>query len=163
MKSIITNWENDLIELPEQMVQSFVNKEYDGFELKILSGLRHRTFEEIWETLKESYAIIMQPSLLDEQQVIELAKAISHGIWGNFHSNVNNLSVRYFHFISMNPFEDLMQIKETLLSVKDQHEESCIAKIVKCVSCNFHGFNGEHYEMSLKGSWPEHIEALRHK
>ena len=72
-----------MIEIPEEMVKNFVSEKYNGFELEILSGLKYRSLEDIYETLHYSFAIIMQPSLLDEQQVRMMVEKMSHGIWGN--------------------------------------------------------------------------------
>ena len=163
MSHIITNWENDMIDAPEDMVARFVSEKYKGFELKILSGLRHRAIEDVYETLKYSFVIIMQPSLLDEQQVTTMVKELSHSIWINFNSNVNNLSVRHFIFISANPFEDLMAIKKMCIGLKDTQGEQALVKIVKCVSCHFYGFDNEHYEMRADGYFSEDIYAVRHK
>lgn len=162
-KSIITNWENDMIDAPEDMVQKFVAENYKGFELQLLSGLRHRAIEDIYKTLEDSFIIIMQPSLLDEKQVTTLVKGLSHSIWVNFNSNVNNLTVRHFIFISMNPFEDLMSIKKMCIGLKDNQGEDALSKIVKSVSCHFYGFGGEHYEMESSGYFTEDIYARRHK
>ncbi len=162
-KTIITNWENDMIEEPEEMVVKFVKEKYKGFELQLLSGLRHRAIEDIYKTLKDSFIIIMQPSLLDEKQVTTMVKELSHSIWINFNSNVNDLSVRHFIFLSMNPFEDLMKIKKMCIGLKCNQGEDALTKIVKSISCHFYGFNGEHYEMESGGYFTEDIYARRHK
>ncbi len=162
-KTIITNWENDLIEQPEEMVAEFVRQKYDGFELQMLSGLRHRSFEEIWDTIHDSFVIIMQPSLLDEYQVRSMVEQMSHGIWINFNSNTNNLSVRHFVFLSSNPFEDLVSIRKMCIGLKDSQGEPALVKIVKNISCHFYGFYGEHYEMFVEGHNTDRIRAIRHK
>ncbi len=161
-KHIVTNWENDMIDQPEEMVAKFVSEKYKGFELKMLSGLRHRAFEDIYETLHDSFVIIMQPSLLDKQQVRTMVEKMAHGIWINFNSNVNNLSVRHFIFLSANPFEDLISIRKMCMGLKDTQGENALVKIVKSISCHFYGFDGEHYEMQADGYFTEDIFAIRH-
>ena len=160
---IITNWENDMIDSPEEKVLEFVNNYYKGFELNILSGLRHRNIEDIYETLKESFVIIMQPSLFDKQQVTSIASGLSHWIWGNFNNNVNNLTVRHFIFLSSHPFDDLNEIINICKGLKDSVNEPALVKIVKCISCHFYGFDGEHYELRTESYHSENMYAVRHK
>lgn len=160
---MITNWENDMLDAPEDKVQKFVADFYKGFELRLLSGLRYRSIEDIYETLEDSFAIIIQPSLLDRRQVVELVSGLSHSIWVNFNSNTNNLSVRRFIFLSATPFEDMMQIREFCLDLKDSQGEWALPKIVQCISCQFFGFGGEYYEMQSAGYSSRDIKAVRYK
>ncbi len=162
-KHIVTNWENDMIDQPEEMVRKFVKENYKGFKLQLLSGLKHRHFDEIWETLLNSFVIIMQPSLLDEQQVRMLVEKMAHGIWVNFNSNINDLTVRHFVFLSSDPFDTLLTIKRICVGLKDSQGEQALVKIIKSVTCNFYGFNDEHYEMRCDGHFSEDIYAVRHK
>jgi len=162
-KHIVTNWENDLIEQPEYMVREFASDKYKEFELQMLSGLKHRAFEEVWETLNTSFSIIMQPSLLDKQQVQSLVSQIAHGIWVNFQGVTNNLTVRSFNFLSTNPFIDLMEIKEMCKGLLDTQGGNALAKIVKCVPCHFYSLTQtEHYEMCTESRYDFEIYARRH-
>jgi hypothetical protein len=162
-RHIVTNWENDMIDAPEEKVSEFVNNYYKGFELNLLSGLRYRAIEEIYQTLKDSFVIIMQPSLFDKQQVMDIVSNLSHSIWVNFNSNTNNLTTRYFIFLSSHPFEDLKEIVSICQGLKDTKNEPALVKIVKCISCHFYGFAGEHYELRTDGYHSDNMYAVRHK
>lgn len=163
LKHIVTNWENELTDVPEPRVMEHFEKFYKGFELKILSGFRHRTINEIYETLNDSFAIIAELTLLDERQITDLVRELSHLVWINFNSNTNNLSVRHFNFISSTPFEDMIEIKRMCMDLKDEHGEPALVKIVKSIRCSFYGFNGEHYEMDARSSWVSDIQIIRIK
>ncbi len=157
----ITNWENDMIAEPEEKVVKFVKEKYPNYELEILSGLGERDLKDIYDTLKDSRVIIMQPSLLDSTQIREVVSYLSHPIHINFNSATRNLDIRDFVFLSANPWHDLNFVKSACAGVKDSVKEPALRKIVKNCEVHFYGFGGEHYEM-IKDSFGD-IKALRHK
>lgn len=160
---IITIWENEMDDTIDDKLKQFIDKKYPDSQINILSGLRQRHIEDIYETLKDSYAIVIQPNMLEEVQVKELVKGISHSVWINFHSNTNNLSVRFIDFYSSNAYADLKEIKKYCIGLKDAHNEQTLVKIVKCIDCSFYGFAGEHYELRYGGSYAEDCIAVRIK
>jgi hypothetical protein len=167
MSHIATNWENDMIAEPEDKVQEFIRENYPNYELKLLSGLRQRDIQDVWETIKESRIIIMQPSLLDKEQVQKMLLNISHGIHTSLNGAYRLVEVRDFIFLSMNPWEDLLFIKECGKGLRDTHSEYSLIKLLRNCEVHFYGFAGEHYEMVRGGNgtshYPSDIEAIRHK
>jgi hypothetical protein len=157
----ITNWENDMIAEPEEKVVEFVKEKYPHYELGILSGLGERDLKDIYDSLKESRVIIMQPSLLVSSQIREVVSYLSHPIHINFNSATRNLDIRDFIFLSSNPWHDLNFVKSACAGVKDSVNEPALRKIVKNCEVHFYGFAGEHYEM-INDSFGD-IKALRHK
>jgi len=163
MNRIITNWENDLIDSPEPMVKEWVAKHHSNFELKLLSGLRHRGMDDIYDSLRNSRIIVMQPSLLDAQQIADIVKEIGHGIHVNFNGATREWDLREFVFISMHPFEDLQTVKKACIGLKDRWGEDPLAKILKNVECYFYGFAGEKYELKYGGYYASDAYAIRYK
>ncbi len=161
---IITNWENDLIEHPEDMVQKFVAEKYPNHTLKFLSGLKQRSFDDIYESIKESRIIVMQPALLDKPQVTELVKSISHPIHTGLNGASRHVEIRDFVFYSLHPFEDLMTIKSYCEGVTDGRDTAdALAKILSNCEIHFYGFEGEHYEMRCSGWQCRDIYAVRYE
>lgn len=161
MSHIITNWENDMIAEPEDKVIEFVKEKYPNYKLELLSGLRHRDLQDIYDTLKESRIIIMQPSLLDSSQIKEVVSYLSHPIHINFNSATRNLDIKEFIFLSSFPWDDLNFVKNSCKGLKDTVNEPALIKIVKNCEVHFYGFGGEHYEMILDSFYD--IKVLRHK
>lgn len=163
MKRIITNWENDIIETPEEQVTKFVSERYSNYDFKLLSGLRHRNIEDIYDSLRDSRVIIMQPFLLEKEQISKIVAAISHPIHVNNNGARREWEIRDFIFLSSQPFEDLKTIKNACLELKDNVKEEALPKIIHNCEIHFHGFDGEHYEMKCHGYSSYDIIAIRHK
>ena len=170
MKKIITNWENDMIDVPEEMITKFVSEKQgywdfpDNYDLKLMSRLKHRNIEDIYDSLKESRVIIMQPSLFDKEQVIKIVKSISHPIHINNNGAKRDWEIRDFIFLSANPFDDLNMIKEYCYKIKDDHDTGdALTKILHNCEIHFFGFNREHYEMKEYGYSCSDIYAIRYK
>jgi hypothetical protein len=166
MNRIVTNWENDMIAEPEEMVKKFLSEkrafwDFKHYDVKLLSGLRHRDIGDIYASLEESRVIIMQPSLLDKEQIKKIVQAISHPIHGNNFGAQRRWEIRDFIFLSANPFEDLNFIIDACRGVIDQHKEVCLQKILLSCEVHFFGFNDEHYE--LKCNRLDSPYAIRHK
>jgi hypothetical protein len=161
MNRIITNWENDMIDAAEPMVSKFVSKHYPNLDFKLLSGLRHRDIQDIRDSLMESRIIIMQPSLLEEEQVVNIVTSISHPIHVANNGARRDWEIRDFIFLSMNPFEDLMNIREMCGNKKDHTGELALHKILFNCECHFFGFDDEHYEMKYNRG--HDIYAIRYK
>lgn len=164
--SIVTNWENDMIDEPEQMVREFLSKkhgywDFPEYGFKLLSGLRHRHIEDIYASLEESRVVIMQPSLLEKEQVQKIVQAISHPIHVNNNGAQRRWDIRDFIFLSSTPFEDLKFIVDACLHLVDQHGEQCLPKILYNCEIHFFGFTGEHYELK-KDRYPHKPYAIRH-
>jgi hypothetical protein len=130
-----------MVDVPEKQVTDFVSKHYNNLKFKMLSGLSKRHIEDIWESIKESFVIVVHLNMLDENQIKHLVGELSQPIWKNFNSNVNNLSLRHFVFISSTPFEDMKKIRNC----------SDLIPLSKCVSIHFYGYNDEHYEYYAVG------------
>lgn len=158
----ITNWENDMIAEPEEFVKQFAKRQYPNYDLEILSGLGHRDPQDLYDSLRDSRVIIIQPNLLEREQVVKLVSAISHPIHVNFNGATREWDIREFVFISVRPFDDLMQIKEWCAGVKDQWGEHALTKVLINCEAHFYGIaNMEHYEMRC--SRGGEITAIRHK
>jgi hypothetical protein len=164
MALIATNWENDMIAEPEEKVIEFMAKYKPNYELKLLSGLRHRDMEDIKDSLENSRIVIMQPSLLEKEQVVNMVKNISHPIHVNLNGSTRNYEIRDFIFLSSHPFEDLTQIKEWCNGVKDGFDSGdALTKILSNCEIHFYGFDGEHYEMKRTSYLSGGIYAARYK
>lgn len=164
MSLIATNWENDMLAEPEDKVIEFMQKYNSDYELKLLSGLRHRDMQDIRDSLRNSRIIIMQPSLLEKEQVVNMVKNISHPIHVNQNGATRNYDIRDFIFLSSHPFEDLCQIKEWCRGVKDGFDTGdALTKILTNCEIHFYGFGGEHYEMKRIGYYSGDIYAARYK
>ncbi len=159
----ITNWENDMLDAPEEMVAKFISDKYDQYNFKLLSGLKHRSINDIFDSLKESRVIIMQPYLLDKQQVVKIVQSISHSIHVNNNGARREWDIRDFVFLSSDPYRDFNFIKEECGSLKDQVNEHCLSKICRNCEVHFYGFEGEHYEMKCGGHFKNDIYAIRYK
>lgn len=162
MNHIITNWENDLIDEPENIVTAFVKDKYKDYDFKLLSGLAHRDKQDLYDSLRESRVIIMQPSLLEPDQIAEIATLIGHPIHVTFNSAAPDWNIKDFVFLSSNPFDDLNIVKDACKDVKDEHHELALVKILHNCECHFYGFAGEHYEMKCSGSVNYDIYAIRY-
>lgn len=162
MKRGITIWENDMMEEIDPKIKSFIELRFKGYEMKQLSALSHRSEQDIFDSLEESYGIVIQPNLLEPQQIIEMAKLISHPIHGNHCSNIRNWDIQNFTFISTHPWETLKEIKSMLKDVKDNVGELCIMKILNACSIDFYNFDmTEYYELVRDGYWG--TKAIRYK
>ncbi len=160
--SRITNWENDMIDSPEEKVVEFAKKRYPNYDLHLLSALRHRDMQDIYESLEESTVIIMQPSLLEKEQVIKIIQAISHPIHGHNNGSRRDWNIRDFVFLSADPWRDVNEILTICSGVKDSHNEECLPKILYNCECHFYGFAGEHYELK-KTRYPYSSYIIRYK
>ncbi len=157
----ITNWENEMTDSPEPIVEQFVKNRYPNYDFEMLSALGHRDIQDIFESLKNSRIIIIQPNMLDREQVVNLVSAISHPLHVNFNGASREWEVRDFIFLSTRPFEDLTQIKEWCAGVKDKWNENALVKILINCEVHFYGIAGmEHYEM--RGTRGGDITVVRH-
>lgn len=162
-KRIITNWENDLIEEPEVPVMDWVRANCANYEFKLLPGFRHRCNDDIFTSLRESRIIIMQPNLLESNQIASIVTQIGHSIHINFNGATREWDLREFVFLSANPFEDLQIVKDACIGLKDRVNEDPLAKILHSVECWFYGFSGEKYELRYGGYNASDAYAIRYK
>lgn len=158
----VTVWENDMTEEIDPKTQSFINLHFPNREIKQLSALSHRDSEDIFDSLRESYYILIQPNQLERDQIEKLAQLISHPIYINYYSNTRNWDIQSFIFICMNPWSTLKQIQSVLKNVKDSHSELCLHKILGACQVNFYNFDSsEQYELVTDGIWD--TKAIRRK
>lgn len=162
MSWVITNWENDMIDKPEQIVAKFVAEKYPNMEFKMLSGLGRRDIHDIYRSLEESRVIIMQPSMLEPTQIAGIVQQISHPIHGALNGAIRRYDIADFIFLSANPWEDYNIVKDACRGVKDNHNEYSLTKILRNCECHFYGFDGTHYEMRRSG-YEDSVYAVRHK
>jgi hypothetical protein len=162
---IITNWENDLIDSPEEKVVKFVSEKYPAYYFKFLPALKQRSIKEIYDSLRESRVIVMQPSLFDKEQVVKIVTQISHPIHINNGGARREMDIRDFVFLSANPFADLQEIKEICYGKKDYFDSADALCVIlhSNIEVHFYGFSGEHYEMKQCGYTCRDIDAVRHK
>ncbi len=160
--SIITNWENDMIDVPEEPIEAFTKTYYPNYDLKLLSGLKHRAIEDIYDSLRDSRVIIMFPSLFDDEQLKKIVTAISHPIHVNNNGARREWDIREFVFFSAQPFEDLTHIRQTCHLLKDSTGEPALAKILFNCECHFYGFQDEHYELQRNRSEYQDFKAIRY-
>lgn len=156
-----------MIAEPEPMVKKFLSEkhgywDFKTFDVKLLSGLRHRDIEDIYASLRESRVIIMQPSLLEKSQIAKIVQAISHPIHLHFNGATREWDIRDFIFLSVNPWEDLNIVIDACKGVSDQHHEPSLPKILQNCECHFFGFADEHYELKCN-HFPAKPYAIRHK
>ena len=147
---IITNWENDLTDVPEESVVSFVKENYPNYEFKLLSGLAQRDINDIYDSLKESRIVIIQPTLFDRAQVSEILSSISHPTYGALIGNTREWEIRDFVFLSNKPYEVLKELLEICSKVKDRHGEHSLPKILAVCEIHSYGYDGEHYEVKFR-------------
>lgn len=152
-KSIITNWDNDLLEAPDRKVVEFAAKKYKHHELKYLPGLRQRDIQEIYDSIRESRVIIIEPHILESEQIATIVSAIAHPIHVNQNGATRNYEIRDFVFLSMNPYEDLKKVVSAASALKDSHGEYSLSKILYNCEAHFYGYDGEHYELVKDGSF----------
>lgn len=162
MTRTVTIWENEMTDQIDDQVNEFIQNNFKGYEVKQLSGLSYRDPMEIIESVRDSYAIIMQPNLIVASQVQDLARLISHPIHVGKNGAQHTYDVQRFIFISTLPFETLKEIKDALKNVKDQVNESCLMKILKNCSVEFMTYdNSIHYELKSEGNFDTQI--IRYK
>jgi len=166
-KHKIINWENDLLDEPEMFLSEFVADNYPDYSFEMMSGFIHRDMSEVYESLKEARVIIMQPNLLEENQVSDMVKAISHPIHVNFNGASREWNIEKFIFLCYNPFDDLNTIKEQCDGVKDGKDSAdALCKILHNCEIHFYGRQGgdAHYEMGADRVYCcNDIKAIRHK
>jgi len=156
MKWIITNWENDMIETPEQPVIDLVNEKFSHYEFKMLSGLRNRDIEDLYASLRESRAVIMHPTFTDITQIKDLIIRLGKYIHANTLGRQTDWMIKEFVFISATPFEDFLLIK------KNCNTDSLHAILRNCY-CTFYGYAGEVYEMKSESASSLSLIAIREK
>lgn len=155
-------WENDMTDEIDPKVLTFLGHRFKGYDFNQLSGLAHRDEMDIIDSIRNNYAIIIQPNMLECEQVQSIAKLISHPIHTNKNSNQNDYEIQRFIFLSNHPWETLLQIKSNLKDVKDRHGELCIQKIIRNCATEFYNFDSSiYYELVEDGYWD--TKAIRYK
>jgi hypothetical protein len=58
----ISVWENDMTDEIDIKVKTFIEERFKGYEYTQLSALSHRGKEDIFDSLRNSYAVVIQPN-----------------------------------------------------------------------------------------------------
>lgn len=158
----VTIWENDMTDEIDTKTLGFVRNKFKGYEVKQLSALSHRDRLDILDSLRDSYAIVIQPNMLEIPQIQQIAKLISHPLHGNKHSNMREWDIQSFVFVDNHPWETLNAVRSALVDVKDSVNELCLMKILGACDVEFFNFDlSVHYELVTDGYW--NTKAIRYK
>lgn len=151
----ITIWENDTTGTIDPIIQIFIDKHYKGCNIVLMSGFDNRTNDEILESVRDSYAIVMEPTVLRNYQINDIAQLISHPIHLNTTNNpARPYDIQKFIFLSTNPWDTLQTIVRTLKNTKDNHNEYSLMKILKHCRVEFYSTkNDDQYELERDGVW----------
>lgn len=147
----VLNWENDLIDTPEQVVLDYCNTHCRNLEFEMLSGFSRRTPGEILNSLDNGVKqVVMAPFMLEEEQVQKIVTLIAPPLYGYVHGE----DVEKFVFIGSRPKE----IANTIISACEgewdhdhRNPRNCFIAILKRASVICIGFEGERIEIQTSG------------
>jgi hypothetical protein len=148
----VTVWENDMVEVIDHKTLAFIKAQYPDYEVKQLSGLSHRHAEDILDSVRNSHTIVIQPNLLDIEQIVDIAQLLSNPIHVNNTDPKREYDIRRFLFLTNYPWDTCSTVKSMLSVVKDSVNELCLMKILKHCAVDFCNFDcTEYYEMQRDG------------
>lgn len=148
----VVNWENDMIASPEKAVIDYCAKHYPNLELEMLSGLNKRHPVDIIDSIrKDCRAVVMNPNILNKDQVLKLISMLGKGLYGYVYGE----DLEEFVFITSHPKEDAESVISWCMEGdwNDNYvnPRNALTAILKRVKCYFIGFDGEKYEIITDG------------
>lgn len=148
----VINWENDMLASPEKVVVDYCERHYPNLDLEMLSGLSRRDPSDIIDSIrKDCRAVVMNPHMLDKEQVLGLISMLAAGLYGYVYGE----DLDEFVFITSAPKETADTIVSWCMSGgwDDNHKNprnAMVAILGRC-RCYLVGPDGDKYEITTNG------------